>query len=49
MSAVKIAVGRQEMNNMPATALMTVWQAEIVVPTIRLCAKVCIFTRPISI
>lgn len=48
MSAVKIGVGRQEMNNMPATALMTVWQVETVVPTTRLCVKVCNFTRPIS-
>lgn len=43
MSAVKIGVGRQEMNNMPATALMTVWPEETVAPTTRLCVKVCNF------
>lgn len=42
-SAVKIGVGRQEMNNTPATALMTVWPEETVVPTTRLCVKVCNF------
>lgn len=47
MSAVKIGVGRREVNNMPATALMTVWPEETVVPTIRLCVKVCNFKRPV--
>lgn len=41
MSAVKIGVERLEMNYMPATALMTVWPEETVVPTTRHCVKVC--------
>lgn len=49
MSAVKIGVGRLEMNNMPATALMTVWPEETVVPTTRNCAKVCNFKYPIYV
>ncbi len=41
MSAGKTGVGRLEMNNMPVTALMTVWPEETVVPTTRHCVKVC--------
>lgn len=33
MSAVKIAVENLEMNNMPVTALMTVWPKETAAPT----------------
>lgn len=41
MSAAEIGAGRHAMNSMPATALMTVWPEETVVPTTRSCAKVC--------
>ena len=46
MSAVKIGAGRLEMNNMPATAPMTVWPEETVAPTTRHCAEVCNFKCP---
>lgn len=41
MNAVRIGAGRLGMNSVPATALMTVWPEETVVPTTRSCAKVC--------